>query len=204
MAIESGGQFSKMLKMILPLCHSINDLEQALPRDSQMYAQVIEQLIGDKRFPFAEEITAWAKDRWSKNPVILAVEIRLLLAMGKTEPALEAAKHLVKVDPSVIHYELYIQAISAAKPDGAEIAVIHQARRRFPLEPALGFALATAYLRHKKIAEAIKIVDEILKEAHKPPVLARAHLLLASIYQADGRPHRATYEREQARKLMQY
>jgi len=128
------------------------------------------------------------------------VEGEVLLATSKPDEAAAAARSLATRSPLPRTFHLWARA-AAASPPGSELPVLQSGQTRFPKEESFAFALSEAFLRGKQLARAREIAESILSQATSPASLASAHDLLARIHQADGRPHRARYEAEQARKI---
>lgn len=200
LALEQGASVPHTLKRALPLARDHAEVLSALVDDPQVHAVAVDRLLKARRLDLARKLGERAHGRWPRNEDVGLAYVRMLLAHGKRRAAARAARALAasSEDPRV--FRQWARAVAGTKP-GAAIRVLEDARRRFPGDLSFEFDLARAYLREKKVEQAMTVGERIMRGATRTATLARGHALLARIHQAAGRTHRARYEREQARKL---
>ena len=158
-------------------------------------------LLGAKRLELAQATVADARSRWPRDLDVAYAEVELQLVLKNPTRAVELARGLAQSNQRPELYRLWARAAAATTQPKAEVSVLQEARRLFPKDESFAFALAEAHLRAKEIPAALLLANSILEQATSPSALAQAHDLLSSIHLADGRPHRAQYEAEQARKI---
>jgi len=204
LALSHGAPVRPTLLAALPLARTADGVARALPDDPKIQAAAVEVLLGSGAKPgrveVAAQIAARARARWPRSVELGLAEVRVRLVSGDIPRAVEAARTLAASDPEMRTFLLWAQAARQAGLP-AEFKVLEQARERFPEEAVFGHVLADAYLRGKRIKEALVLAELLQQQASTTAALIQTHLLLARIHRADGRVHRAQYEMEQVRKL---
>jgi tetratricopeptide (TPR) repeat protein len=201
LALENGGSVRALLRWALPMCQTPGDLRALLPDDAEVYVAAIRQLLRAKELELAAAASERALLRWPANVEIGLAATEVLLALGKPAEALRQARTVLEQELSPQAYRSLARASRAAEGPAASVAILVDARRRFPDELDLGFDLAVAYLAADEPEQALKTAQGVLKRANNAATVARAHGLLSRIYRAQGRVHRARYEAEQARRI---
>jgi hypothetical protein len=203
LALEHGASGTAIARA-LAIARDSDEVARGLPDRPEPHAAAIGILLRAQRRPLAAALAAAlaarARARWPGSLEAAAAEIEVLLATARTGDAAVAARRLGERSPLPRTFHLWARATAAAAP-GSEIPVLEDARARFPKEESFSFALAEAFLRGKQLARARETAEAILAQVTTPASLAAAHDLLARVHLADGRPHRARYEAEQARKI---
>jgi tetratricopeptide (TPR) repeat protein len=201
LALKNGAPIRGTLVEALPLGRNADEVASILPSQMpEVHADAARVLLGQRRVDVARKVAAAARRRWPASVPVASAEVEVLLAAKEPERAVQAARTLARRDPLPETFQLWARAAAHGAP-GAELPVLRDARRRFPDEDRFSFALADAYLRAKQIKKAMTLAEEIQRRASSTAILIQAHLLLSRVHAADGRPHRARYEAEQARKL---
>lgn len=199
LALENGAG-GQALSRALAIARNADEVSRGLPARPELHAAAIGLLLGGARRELASEVASRARRRWPGSLEVATAEVEVLLATARTGEATAAAAALAGRSPLPQTFHLWARATAAAAP-GSEIAVLLDGRSRFPKEESFAFALGEAYLRGKQHVRAREVAEAILSQATTPASLAAAHDLLSRIHAADGRPHRARYEAEQARKI---
>ena len=200
LALEAGASPHEVLRRALPLARDVGEASRALPGQPLAWAAAVTTLLGSGRLVLARKLVEAARVRWPNSVDVAAAEVEVLLAAKEAARAAEAAKALAQAAPIAQTLHLWARAAATAAPS-SEIAILLDAHKQFPKDESFAFAIGEAYLRAKQIAKTRETAEAILGQATSPSTLASAHDLLARIHGADGRPHRAQYEAEQARKL---
>lgn len=201
LALKNGATIRPTLVEALPLGRNAEEVASILPLQMpEVHADAARVLLGQRRVEIARKVATAARRRWPASVPVASAEVEVLLAAKEPERAVKAARTLARRDPLPETFQLWARAAAHGAP-GAELSVLRDARRRFPDEDRFSFALADAYLRAKQIKKAMALAEEIQRRASTTATLIQAHLLLSRVHAADGRPHRARYEAEQARKL---
>lgn len=203
LSLENGAPISDVLRRALPLGRTAEEAELSLPANPSVHAAAIIDLIRVKRLGVARGLAEHARSRWPHDVSVASAEVELLLAAKEGAKAEAAARALAQASPLAETYLLWARAVGQAGRPGEDISVILEGRRRYPADESFSFALGEAYLRARQFDRACAVAEEILGSTSLPSSLARAHGLLARIHLANGRPHRARYEVEQAEKIRQ-
>ena len=199
LALIHGASPRALLAEALPLARTLRGVLAALPERPEVQAIAVDLLLARRRVPLARELAARARKRWPRDEEVGMAQVRALMAAGEGDRAATAAAALAAHSETPAVFHLWARAM--AGHEGGAVQVLREARKRFPAELSFDFALADAYVREKKIKPALQLAEAIMRQATATATLAQAHDLLARIHLADGRPHRARYEQEQARKL---
>jgi len=200
LALQNGAPASTTLARALPLARNVDEVFRLLPPLRDVHRRATVRLLHARRVAEALAVGRAAHKAWPHDDGVANAYVSALLSAKRTAEALEIARGLAEHRASAENYEVWARAAAQHKP-GSELAVLARARKRFPRADSLAFALAYAHLRAKDVKRARALAEEILGRGKSPAAIARAHELLARIFQAEGRPHRAAYEREQARKI---
>lgn len=199
LALENGAPSGAALRAGLALSKDAAEVGRLLIDDPQVHADAVQILLEHKRHGLAEQIVTAAKKKWSGNVALLMGEIDVLLATDRRPEAKKAARRLARLIPRP---ETYLTWGRTAR-DKEATKILSLARRKFPQDRPVAMALVRALVRGKQFPRAREVSEEILQASRTPGDLAQAHDLLAEVYGADGRAHRAQYEREQATKIRQ-
>lgn len=199
LALECEGPSWQALRAGLALSKDASEVGRLLIDDPQIHADAVQILLENKRPVLAAQIVTTAKKRWHGNVALSMREVDVLLAIDKKSDAKQAAKRLAKLAPRPETYLTWSR--TAEDKEAAEILSV--ARRKFPQDRPVAMALVRTFMRRKQHPRARELAEEILQASRNPSDLAQAHDLLAQVFRADGRVHRARYEAEQAVKIRQ-
>ncbi|MBK8480843.1 MAG: O-antigen ligase family protein [Proteobacteria bacterium] len=201
LALEAGADPAQMLDGALSACRTASDVAALLPpKAATLWGQAVELLRRRGRLALALALIDRADAGELQDPTLLRSEVVALLAAGQHALALERARTLVERNPTAEHALLLADATARANP-GADLAVLEQAWQQHRGSHALGLALAGARTRAGRHDQAASLAEELLRACRSSTELAQVHYLLATIHRAAGRPHRAGYELEEARKV---
>ncbi|MCC6751755.1 MAG: hypothetical protein IT371_29150 [Deltaproteobacteria bacterium] len=199
LALKYGAARTELFGQALPLCKNADEVQAVLPEQPEVHAAAVTWLTDHGRVALAREHVSLAQARWPDDADLARAEIRVLIGGREYAQARTKAEALAAKRPSAEHYLLWAKA-SADQP-GAELQLLLRAQYRYPDDVSLSFALAGTYMGLKQYDRARAAAERIVKQSTVPSTLAYAHDLLAKIHWADGRPHRAKYEEDVARRL---
>lgn len=201
LALQAGAPPDAVIRRALADCRTADDLAALLPpRAPELISRAVDALRQRGRLALALALVGQADQAALGDPVLMRSEIRALLAAGQSARAVERAEVLVTRDAAPAHWLLLAEA-AAQVSASAELAVLQRARRSHATDAPVGLALAGSLSRAGRHDEAAALAEALLRAGRSSADLANAHYLLASIHRAAGRPHRAAYELEQARKV---
>lgn len=202
LALQAGAPGTAVLRRALSACRTADDLAALVPQGAPLLlSQAVEALRRRGRLDLALLLIRQTDPGALQSPVLMRSEIAALLAAGQPELAVVRARALVARQPTAEHSLLLADATQRASP-GAELALLQRARQAYADDQPLGVALAGALTRAGRHEEAVRLAEELLSAGRTSIELAQAHYLLATIHRAAGRPHRAAYENEEARKVL--
>lgn len=202
LAIQHGGDPAFILNRALKYCRNFEELSQLLPAQAEPYRVAVQQLLTRSRLALAAQIAAVAKDRWPGEVAAQKAAIYVDLAQAEPRTAERNARHLVETRPTEDSYRLW--TLAAQKLGNRwHIEALQEARAHFPRKREFVFDLAIAYLAGNNREKAMSLVDALLEKETEARYRIRGHRLLARIHGTAGRSHRAAYEEEQARKILE-
>ena len=88
-------------------------------------------------------------------------------------------------------------------PGSNVAAVLTEALKRYPDDAAFALHLARVELNKKNFARAEKLANRVARMASRRQERGRAHLLLSHIFRGQRRLHRARWELDRARELLE-
>jgi len=213
LALQTSSRSAAILGWALKRVRNAGDLEVLLatsPLGAQELA--VRELLRKRQVKLALKAAKAMRQKWPYEQQSQLIEIEALLANNQGLTAQTALQALLaeEKEGSSRAYLLLARATEmvakgakgpASAADKGSLEILGEAWRRFPASPAVGLAFSRALIGKKQPAQAIVVVSKLLKTQLSWPTRARAHEMLAAAYRAAGRPHRARYEAEQAKRI---
>jgi tetratricopeptide (TPR) repeat protein len=202
-ALELGApQLSAVLTEIAASYSSLDDLCAGVPDTAASYDHLAQTLRTAGQRDKAAAVAQRAHQKWPRDPAALHQLATMALERKQLGEAEKYGQDLLAVDDSVRSWLLSGSVLSQSGRHEEALRILQRARTRHPGEVEILASLSQAYVALKRFGEARKTAEE----AGSIPgagvaALARMHDQLAIIDEADGRPHRAAWERQQAAGL---
>ncbi len=134
--------------------------------------------LADARDAFARAASATAGSRAAEQ-ALATIQVQL----GETSDALRILSRLAGIDPRNMPVRrLLAQAYVAAGQLEAAVQELEEARAQVPEDLETAFALASGYLRVKKLGDAEKLFDEVARQRRIP----QTYLLIGEAYRDAG------------------
>jgi tetratricopeptide (TPR) repeat protein len=199
------GQLSareRVLGEIVAAYARTEDLIAGVPETAAGYGELTAALRAANRSRQAEEVARRGFDRWPQDPTLLHQLASLSLARKDLAAAEWWARALLAVEDTPRSWITLGTVLSAAGRQQEALAHYEVARARHPTEIEILVGVSSAYVAARRFDDARRAAEAI---GNLPSVnvaaLATMHDQLAVIDEADGRTHRAAWERGQARRL---
>jgi hypothetical protein len=177
-------------------------LLQAMPDRPDYHSALVAALAAAQRPQQAEEVARLAHGRWPRDPAALTHLVALAQARRDLGAAETWARALLAADGGPRSWAALGGILCATERQAECLSHYQAARERHPGDLGILVGLSSAYVGLKRFPEARRTADAIGSlPSVSPAVLARMHDQLAVIDEADGRPHRAEWERGEARRL---
>ena len=152
----------------------------------------------DDRLPESREAFRRASVSAVESRLALLALALVHLQMGEDAPAVQILTRLARKDPKDVQTRrLLAQALVASGQGERSVRELEEAAAAAPSDLELAFALATGYLRLKRVDNAARLFARV---ALARP-MAQTHVLIARTYRDLGQPERARAELEMALKL---
>ncbi|HEY3356477.1 MAG TPA: O-antigen ligase family protein, partial [Polyangia bacterium] len=190
----------------------VAELVAAYPRTDDLLAGVPESAAGSGELPAAwraatrarqaEEVARRGFDQWPQDPALLHHLASLSLARQDLAAADWWARALLAAEDRPRSWVIRGQVLVATGRQQELVSHFELARARHPQEIEILGGLSSAYVAVKRLADA-RVAAQAIGAVPGAGVaaLAAMHDQLAVIDEADGRIHRAAWERGQARRL---
>jgi len=207
LAIKNHAYPERILKKYLKYCFSPDDLETLLPEVPELQAMAIMHYLQIKDGPLTIKVRAEAalaliqksRRRWPENEDLLVTYLRILAILDPPR-AQKLAEEQVRKSPSLKRYMVWNEVVRSPE---RRVLILMAARELYSHNVPLEFQLASAHLEAGQLDNARMVVEGIILRSTHTETLVKAHRLLAKIYGADGRIHRARYEMQRAKDLQQ-
>jgi tetratricopeptide (TPR) repeat protein len=201
MSLRAGVQTEALLKWALRFCSELEELDSMLPLDPDLRAMAARLLLDGDRPALAHALLENARRRWKEHQGLAEVHVDVMLKLGLTDRALALARRVDTDHPSPTSAHRWARAAWLAQGPQSAARIYETTRQRFPRALSLTRAHGRALLAAKRADRAEAIANQALEDAATARDRALGHRLLADIYRATGRQHRAAYEAEQVRRV---